>query len=81
MCQEQTLSSAPGDLIVEPRLKLWLSDDSNMRAVTDFMETASVNDWPGWGELRSNLSRFRLARRFFERAFADYVPPANRALT
>ncbi|MGH6938719.1 hypothetical protein [Hypericibacter sp.] len=81
MCQERTLSSGPGDMIVEPRLKLWLSDDSNMRAVTDFMETASVNDWPGWGELRSNLSRFRLARRFFERAFGDYVPLASRALT
>jgi hypothetical protein len=79
--QEQNLASMPGDLVVDARLKHWLSDDDNMTSLTNFIETASADrDWPGWPEHRSNLSRFRIARRFFERAFGDYVPPASRAL-
>lgn len=71
-----------GDLVLDARLKHWLSDDDNMTLLCKFIETAaSPSDWPNWPEHRSNLSRFRIARRFFERLFGDYVPPVGRALT
>jgi hypothetical protein len=80
--REQGLNSQSGDLVLDARLKSWLSNDDNMTLLCKFIETAgSPGDWPNWPEHRSNLSRFRIARRFFERLFDSYVPPVGRALS